>query len=44
MVIWLVLGASTVLPYKARSLAGAMLALIPLLGALAAYLAINKPF
>jgi len=44
VVIWLVLGASTVLPYRARSLAGAMLTLVPMLGALAAYLAIYKPF
>ena len=44
IIIWLVLGAATVLPYKARSLAGAMLMLVPLLGALAAYLAIYKPF
>lgn len=42
--IWLVLGASTVLPYKVRGLAGAMLSLLPLLGALAAYMAIYKPF
>lgn len=44
VVIWLVLGACTVLPYRARSLAGAMLTLLPLLGTLAAYLAIYKPF
>ena len=44
IVIWLLLGAATMLPYKARSLGGAMLALVPLLGAIAAYLAINKPF
>lgn len=42
--IWLVLGAATVLPYKARGLAGALLTMLPLLGALAAYLAIYKPF
>ena len=44
VLIWLVLGASTALPYRARSLAGVMLTLIPLLGALGAYLAIYKPF
>lgn len=44
VLIWLALGAATVLPYRARGLAGAMLTLVPLLGALAAYLAIYKPF
>ena len=44
VVIWLFLGAAMVLPYRARGLAGAMLALLPLLGLLAAYLAIYKPF
>lgn len=42
--IWLVLGGSTVLPYKSRGLAGAMLGLLPFLGLLAAYMAIYKPF
>ena len=44
LAIWLIMGASTVLPYKVRGLAGAMLSLLPLLGALAAYLALYKPF
>lgn len=44
VVIWLLLGGATVLPYKGRSLASAMLGLVPLLGLLAAYLAIYKPF
>ncbi len=42
--IWLVLGASTALPYRARGFAGVLLTLVPLLGVVAAYLAINKPF
>lgn len=44
IVIWLILGASSVLPYKSRGLATAMLGLLPFLGLLAAYMALYKPF
>ena len=44
LVLWLVLGAALALPYKARGLARPMLFLLPLIGLLAAYLAIYKPF
>lgn len=44
VIIWLLLGGATVLPYKNRGLASAMLGLLPLLGLLAGYLAIYKPF
>jgi len=44
MVIWLFMGAALVLPYRSQSLARALLFLLPLLGGVAAYLAIYKPF
>ncbi len=44
VVIWLLLGAATALPYRARSLGGVLITLVPLLAVLAGYLALNKPF
>jgi hypothetical protein len=42
--LWLVFGALASLPYRKPEWNGALLWLAPILGALAAYLAIYKPF
>lgn len=42
--IWLLLGVLFLLPYRAPALARPLLFLLPLLGGVAAYLAIYKPF
>lgn len=44
IVIWLVLAGSVVVPYRRASLARALLLALPVLGGLAAFLAIYKPF
>ena len=44
LVIWLFMGAATALPYRGESLARTLLFLLPLVGAISAYLAIYKPF
>ena len=44
LVIWLVFGAAVALPYRKPGLAKPLLFLLPLLGGLAAYLGIYKPF
>lgn len=44
MIIWLALGAASALPYRSPAMARSLLVILPLLGALAAYLAIFKPF
>jgi hypothetical protein len=44
VLIWLFMGVATVLPYRSQSLARALLLLLPLVGGIAAYLAIYKPF
>jgi uncharacterized membrane protein YqgA involved in biofilm formation len=43
LAVWLLLGAAVALPYRRPTLARAMLVLVPLLAALAAYMAIYKP-
>lgn len=43
LVIWLALGAALMLPYRRPSLAKPLLFLLPVLGGLAAYMAIYKP-
>jgi uncharacterized membrane protein len=44
LVIWLLLGAMVIVPYKKPSWGPALLVVLPLLGVLAAYLALYKPF
>lgn len=44
VVIWVILGAASVLPYRSQPLARSLLVLLPLLGMLAGFLAIYKPF
>ena len=44
LVIWLFMGAATVLPYRGEGLARTLLFLLPPVGAIGAYLAIYKPF
>lgn len=44
LVIWLLFGAGLVLPYRKPEWAKALFFLWPILGAVGAYLAINKPF
>lgn len=44
LAIWLVIGAWMALPYRFPALARASLLVVPALGAVAAYLAIFKPF
>jgi hypothetical protein len=44
VVIWVVLGAASTLPYRSEQLARTLLVLLPILGLLAGYLAIYKPF
>lgn len=42
--IWVLLGVIIIVPYRQRGLAAALLWALPLIGALAAWLAIAKPF
>ena len=44
VVIWLVLGGASILPYRSEQLARTILMLLPVIGLLAGYLAIYKPF
>ena len=44
LVIWLVLGAALAIPYRKPELAKPLWIFLPLLGGLAAYMAIYKPF
>ena len=44
LVIWLFFGAALTLPYRNTSLARALVVALPLLAAIASYLAIYKPF
>jgi hypothetical protein len=44
VVLWLVFGALIAVPYRKPSWNAALLWLVPVLGAVAAYLAIYKPF
>jgi hypothetical protein len=44
LVIWLFMAAATALPYRGEGLARTLLFLLPLVGAIGAYLAIYKPF
>ncbi len=44
LVVWLVLGAAVVLPFKFANTAKIQLFLYPILGLVAAFLALNKPF
>ncbi len=44
LAIWLVAGALLAVPYRKPAAAGAILMLLPVLGLLAAWLAIAKPF
>lgn len=44
VVLWLVFGALIAIPYRKPGWNGALLWLVPVLGGLAAYLAIYKPF
>lgn len=44
LAIWLFLGAALTLPYRSRSLARPLVVALPLLAAVASYLAIYKPF
>jgi hypothetical protein len=44
LVVWLLLGAALTVPYRARGSARAVLLAVPLLGVLAAYFALYKPF
>lgn len=43
LVIWLLFGAALTLPYRNTSLARALVVALPLLAALASYLAMYKP-
>jgi hypothetical protein len=43
-VIWLLLGAALTLPYKVKGLAKPLALILPLLGALATWLGVFKPF
>ena len=43
LAIWLALGAALMLPYRRPALAKPVLLLLPILGGLAAYMAIYKP-
>jgi len=42
--IWVILGAAIALPYRSRGIARPLLWTLPLLGVLAAYFALYKPF
>jgi len=42
--VWGLLGAAVALPYRRPTLARSMLVVVPLLAALAAYMAVYKPF
>ncbi len=44
LVIWLFFGAALTLPYRNTSLARALVVALPLLAAIASYLAMYKPF
>ncbi len=44
LVIWLFFGAALTLPYRNTSLARALVVALPLLAAIASYLALYKPF
>lgn len=44
IIIWTVLGGLTLLPYRRPQLAKPFILLMPLLAALAAYMAVYKPF
>ena len=44
LLIWLFMGAASALPYRSQAMARSLLLILPVLGALAAYLAIFKPF
>lgn len=44
LALWLVVGGLIALPYRKPSLATGIWFLVPLLGALGAWIAINKPF
>lgn len=44
LVIWLFLGAAIALPYRVKGLAKPLVLILPLLGALATWLAVYKPF
>lgn len=44
LVLWLIIGGIATLPYKKPELGKVFLWLIPVLGGLAAFLAISKPF
>lgn len=44
LVVWLLLGGAIVMPYRVPASARPLALLVPLLGALAAYFAIYKPF
>jgi hypothetical protein len=44
LVIWIMLGAVVVIPQRRPGWAGALLILVPVLGGVAAWLAIFKPF
>jgi len=44
IVIWLILAGSVVVPYRRPALARPLLLALPLLGGLAAFMAIYKPF
>ena len=44
LVIWLVFGAALPLPYRSQALARSLVVILPLLAAVAAWLALYKPF
>ncbi len=44
LVIWLFFGAALTLPYRRRTLARPLVVILPLLAAVAAWLALVKPF
>ncbi len=44
LVLWLLIGAAGALPYRKPEWAGGLFWLLPLLGGLAGYLALYKPF
>lgn len=44
LVIWLLLGAAIALPYRVKGLAKPFMLVIPLLGAIAIYFGVFKPF
>jgi hypothetical protein len=44
LALWLALGAAAIAPYRRPSMARPLLLLLPVLGALAAYLGLARPF